>query len=200
MSKQVKSLIERETAKRLKGVDAVAVINPRGINAIKNNQIRRKLREKGLRMTVVKNTMAKRAVSADGASKLKGFDTLLEGPSAVIYGTASVSTIARLLMDEKKLDEKIELRGIFFDGEVYVGDKGVKQVSTMPTREEAIGIVIAAALSPGKKLAGIFKGQASKIASIIKTIEDRAKEAEASAPAPAAAAAAAAAPDAAPAT
>ena len=53
----------------------------------------------------------------------------------------------------------------------------------MPTREEAIGIVIAAALSPGKKLAGIFKGQASKIASIIKTIEEKAKEKEAAAPA-----------------
>jgi ribosomal protein L10 len=66
----------------------------------------------------------------------------------------------------------------------------VKQVSKLPTREEAIGIVIAAALSPGKKLAGIFKGQASRIASIIKTIEEKAKEREASAPAPAAAAAA----------
>ena len=46
-----------------------------------------------------------------------------------------------------------------------------------------IGIVIAAALSPGKKLAGIFKGQASKIASIIKTIEEKAKEKEGAAPA-----------------
>src|SRR5256885_15385214 len=98
MSKKVKSLIEKEPADRLKDIDAVAVSNPRGINAIKNNQIRRKLREKGLRMTVVKNTLARRAIG-DG-SKLKGFDKLLDGPSAVIYGTASISTIARLLMDE----------------------------------------------------------------------------------------------------
>ena len=43
------------------------------------------------------------------------------------------------MLDEKKADETIELRGIFFDGEVYVGDKGVEQVSKLPTREEAIG-------------------------------------------------------------
>src|SRR5439155_10594739 len=92
MSKKVKNLITQETADRLKDIDAVAVISPRGINAIKNNQIRRKLREKGLRMTVVKNTLAKRAIGAD--SKLKGFDTLLDGPSAVIYGKASIATIA----------------------------------------------------------------------------------------------------------
>ena len=189
MSKPVKSLIEKETANRFKDIDTVAVISPRGINAIKNNQIRRKLRAQGLKMTVVKNSLAKRATAS---SKLKGFETLLDGPSAVIYGKASVSAIARLLLEEKKADDKIELRGIFFDGEVYVGDDGVKQVSKLPTREEAIGIVIAAALSPGKKLAGIFKGQASKIAGIIKTIEEKAKEKEgaaapaAEAPAPAA--------------
>src|SRR5215204_2969993 len=122
MSKKVKSLIQRELGERFKGVDSVAVINPRGINATKNNQMRRKLREKGLRMTVVKNTLAKRAA---GDGKLKGFDALLDGPSAVIYGEASIATIARLILDEKKNDDKIELRGVFFDGEIYVGDKGV---------------------------------------------------------------------------
>jgi large subunit ribosomal protein L10 len=186
MSKPVKALIEKEMSARFKDIESVAVINPRGIDAIKNNHIRRRLREKGLRMTVVKNSLVRRATSA---SKLKGFDTLLDGPSAVIYGEASISTIARLLLDEKKNDEKIELRGIFFDGEVYVGEDGIKKVSKFPTREEAVGLIIAAVLSPGRKLAGTFKGQAGKIAAIIKTIEEKAKEKEAAAPAPAAAAA-----------
>jgi large subunit ribosomal protein L10 len=191
MSKKIKSLITRELGDRFKGVESVAVINPRGIAATKNNQIRRKLREKGLRMTVVKNTLAKRAVGDD--SKLKGFDKLLDGPSAVIYGEASISTIARLILDAKKTDEKIELRGIFFDGELYVGDKGVEQVSKLPTREEAIGQVVALILAPGQRLGGIFKGQAGKVAALIKAIEDKrekeggaAPAAEASAPAPAA--------------
>ena len=172
MSKKVKNLITRELGEKFKGVESVAVINPRGINATKNNLIRRKLREKGLRMTVVKNTLAKRAAP----EKLRGFDALLDGPSAVIYGEASVSTIARLILDEKKADEKIELRGIFFDGEVYVGDKGVEQVSKLPTREEAIGQVVALILSPGQRLGGIFKGQAGKVAALIKAVEERAEK------------------------
>ena len=189
MSKKVKNLITKELGDRFKDVESVAVINPRGIPASKNNQIRRRLREKGLRMTVVKNTLAKRAV---GDGKLKGFDRLLDGPSAVIYGEASVSTIARLILEEKKTDDKIELRGIFFDGEIYVGDKGVEQVSKLPTREEAIGQVVALILAPGQKLGGIFKGQAGKVASLIKAIEEKAKEKEGSAPAEAAPAAPAA--------
>jgi large subunit ribosomal protein L10 len=145
MSKVVKGLVQKEIAKRLDGIDGVAVINPRGIDAIKNNQIRRRLRAKGVRMTVVKNTLAKRAV---GDGKLKGFDALLDGPSAVIYGQASISAIARLVLDEKKTDEKIELRGIFYDGEIYVGDKGVEQVSKLPTPRRAIGQVVALILAP----------------------------------------------------
>src|SRR2546428_12995167 len=106
MSKKVKNLITKETADRLKDIDAVAVISPRGINAIKNNQIRRRLRDKGLRMTVVKNTLAKRATAK---SRIAGFEKLLDGPSAVIYGKASISTIARARLAGKKNTEKMEL-------------------------------------------------------------------------------------------
>src|SRR5947208_437165 len=110
MSKKVKSLIQRELETRLKDIEGVAVINPRGINAIKTNLIRRRLHGKGLRMMVVKNTLAKRAT---GNSKIAGFDKLLDGPSAVVYGKASIAAIARALMDEKKADETLELRGAF---------------------------------------------------------------------------------------
>jgi large subunit ribosomal protein L10 len=183
MSKLVKNLITKELSERLKDVDGVAVINPRGIDANKNHGIRRRLHEKGLRMMVVKNSLVKRAV---GDGKLKGFDRLLDGPSAVIYGRASISTIARALLDERKADEKLELRGVFFDGELYTGEKGVEQVSKLPTREEAIANILAAVLGPGRKLAAVLKGPGGKLGSVLKTIEDKAKEKEGAAAAPAA--------------
>ena len=36
MSKKVKNLIEKQIEADLQGIDGIAVINPRGINAIKN--------------------------------------------------------------------------------------------------------------------------------------------------------------------
>ncbi|MGE5609867.1 MAG: 50S ribosomal protein L10 [Bacillota bacterium] len=185
MSKYVKNLIMRDLVGRLKDIDSVAVINPRGISATKNNQIRRKLHDAGCRMMVVKNSLAKRSLSE---GKLKGFDQLLDGPSALVFGKASVSAIARLLLEQKKTNENLELRGVFFDGEVYAGEAGVKQVSKLPTREEAISSLVAAILSPGRKLGGILKGQAGKMAAILKTVEEKAKEKESAAPAPAPAA------------
>ena len=180
MSKYVKNLIMKNLSNRLQGVDSCAVINPRGIGATKNNQIRRKLREKGVRMMVLKNALAKRALAE---SKLKGFEQLLEGPSAVIFGEASMSAIARILLDEKKTDEKIELRGAFFDGEVYVGQKGIEEISKFPTREEAIGRIAAAIMGPGAKLAAALKGPGGKLGGILKTIEEKAPKGEEAAPA-----------------
>src|SRR4051812_45402760 len=171
MSKQVKDLITKELTTRLKELEGVAVINPRGIDADKNHGIRRRLREKGMRMTVVKNTLARRAVEG---GKLQGFDKLLDGPSAVIYGEASAAQIARQLMEEKKKDETLELRGVFFDGEAYIGEKGVEQVSKLPTREEAIANVLAAILGPGRKLAAAIKGPGGTLGAILKTIEQKA--------------------------
>lgn len=175
MSKRIKALIERDLAKKLEGVEAVAVLNPRGISALKNNQLRRKLRENKARMLVLKNNLARRALSE---TKLKGFEQLLDGPSAVVFGQTSISALARLLLDEKKSDDKLELRGVFFAGDVYPGQQGVEDVSKLPTREEAIATVLGMALAPGRKLAGIFKGQADKVASLIKTVEEKAKEKE----------------------
>jgi large subunit ribosomal protein L10 len=187
MSKFVKNLIMRDVTAKFKDIDGVAVINPRGINATKNNNIRKKLHAKKLKMTVVKNSLARKAL-AD--SKIKGFEQLLDGPSALVYGQASIADIARLLLDEKKADDKIELRGVFFDGEVYTGQKGVEQVSKMPTREEAIRNVLGMILSPGRNLAAAIVGPGRILASVVKAIEEKAK---ANAPAEAAA------PDAAPA-
>ncbi len=180
MSKYVKNLITKELTGRLKDIDGVAVINPRGIDGNKNNAIRRKLHAKKLRMTVVKNTLAKRAV---GDGKLKGFDALLDGPSAVIYGQASIAEIARLILEEKKANEALELRGVFFDGEVYLGDKGVEAASKLPTREEAIANIVGAILGPGKKLAAALKGPGGKLGAILKTIESKAPAAPEAAPA-----------------
>jgi large subunit ribosomal protein L10 len=195
MSKKVKSLIEKDMATRLDGIEAVGVLNPRGIGAIANNQIRRRLREQKMRMTVVKNTLVARATAS---GKLKGFEKLLDGPSALVYGKGvSISAIARAMLAEKKTleDNKgaMEIRGAFFDGEVYVGDKGIETASKLPTREEAIAAVIAAMLGPGKKLAGALKGPGGMLGGILKTIQEKAP-AEAAAPEAVAAAPEAAAP------
>jgi len=171
MSKKVKNLITAEMTKRFGAVEGVAVISPTGINGNQNHGLRRKLHENKLRMTVVKNTLARRAVEG---KKLEGFDKQLTGPSALVYGEASIAAIARLLLDAKKDNDKLELRGAFFDGEIYAGQEGVEAASKLPTREEAIGNLVGAILGPGRKLAAALKGPGGTLGGILKAIEEKA--------------------------
>lgn len=180
MSKKVKALLQVEIQKRIGDVAGVAVISPRGIEATKTNQMRRRLREKGLRMLVVRNSLTRRVT---GKTRLAGFEPLLDGPSALVFGQASVPAIARLLLEEKKNNDKLELRGVFFEGELYPGEAGVEAASKLPTREEAVANLVAAILGPGRKLASAIKGPGGRIGAVLKSIEEKAKEKEAAAPA-----------------
>jgi len=175
MSKKVKNLITQELSVKLKSLEGVAVISPRGIDGIKNNLLRRSLREQGLRMTVVKNSLARRASTG---TQVAGFEKLLDGPSALIHGTASMPAVARLLLEAKKKNEKLELRGLYFDGDLYEGDKGVERASKLPTRTEAIAGLVGMMLGPGRRLAASIKGPGGKLGAVLKTVEDKAKEKE----------------------
>ena len=181
MSKKIKNLIERELEHKFKDIEGCAVVSSRGLDGNKNNKLRQTLHGKGMKMLVVKNSLARRAASG---SKIKGFESLLSGPSAVVFGSnVEVSAIARLLVDAKKDNDKLELRGVFFDGQAYSGEKGVEEISKLPTREEALGLLVGAMLAPGGKLAAALKGPGGKIGGILKAIEEKAGGDAASAPA-----------------
>lgn len=180
MSKRVKALQEKDLEKRLDGVDAVAVINPRGIDAIKTNKLRKTLAERGVKMTVVKNTLARRS---GGRVGIAGFEVLLDGPSALVYGVpragaepTAIGNVCRMLMEQKKdkvLAQILELRGVFFDGEVYHGEKGVEKVSKFPTREEAISEILSAVLGAGGNLVAAIVGPGSSVSGLLKSIEEK---------------------------
>ena len=173
MSKRIKGFIQDEYHEDFKGLDAVAVLNPRGIGANATNKLRADLSQAGVRMKVVKNTLARRA-SSD--TQLDGFARLLDGPSALVFPAGeqtSISGVARVLKKAKETLKTLEFRGVFFDGEVYEGEAGIEQVSKLPTREEAISNVVTLALSPGRNLAAAVKSPASNIAGILKTIEEK---------------------------
>jgi ribosomal protein L10 len=96
--------------------------------------------------------------------------------------------VARLLLAEKKLDATLELRGIFFDGDVYAGEEGVKTVGSFPTREEAISGIVGALLGAGGGVISAVGGPGAAIASILSAIEEKKQGTEESEPAAAPAA------------
>lgn len=175
MSKPVKELVRKELAKRLDGVSSLAIIGFTGLDAISTNTVRSRLVKKDIRITVVKNSLAKQTFKQLG---LENAAELLEGPCAVAYGSDSVVSIVRELMELGKDAKALTIKGAVMEGTVF-GEAEIEALSKYPTRDEAIANLVAAVLSPGRKLAAAVLAPGSKLASILKTIEEKSPAAEA---------------------
>lgn len=174
MSKYVKGLVQKQLEKAFSGVKEFVVISIKGVNGIDNNVMRGTLRQKNIRVAVVKNTLARNAYKTMG---LKVSDGLFSGPCAIVYGGDSIVDVANQVLTCAKKYKAIEVKGAFLDGEV-LDAKGAVAVSKMPSRAELQGRVVRAATSPGSKVAGAIAAPASNIAGAIKTlIEKKEKEA-----------------------
>ncbi len=187
MSKPVKKLIRDELIKRFDGVTQLAIVGFTGVDANTTNVIRARLAGKDIRVSVVKNALAKQAfreLGIDNAAQL------LDGPCAIAYGADSVVTVVRELLDIGKDAPNLVVKAAFMEGDLFTQDK-IAALSKYPTRPEAIGQALSCVLSAGANLAACIIGPAGQIASILKGIEDKAP---AETPAPEAVAAVAAAP------
>ncbi len=176
MSKPVKNLIIEEYKQRFNELGGAVLIDIRGMESNDNNQLRDDLAKKGMRVTVVKNTLLK-AATADTA--IENVKEVIDGSCAMVYGVAedvSVVSVARELIDAAKAIE-FDFRGAVLDGIVF-GAKEVEALSKYPTRQEAHAKIVQVFLSPGANLAGAAKGPASAIASILKTVEEKLEKGE----------------------
>ena len=175
MSRNVKDLILNDYKSLFKGHDDALLVSIRGIDANSNTTIRRTLRSKDIRLTIIRNALARRAFEGTG---LEGLCPLLSGANALAYGAESAVQIAREIVDLLKDFPGIELKGAVLDGQVFVGDAGVKELSRYPTRDEAIANTVTLVLSPARNLMGQVKGPGAGIAGIIKTIEEKLEKGE----------------------
>jgi large subunit ribosomal protein L10 len=173
MSKPVKEMIMFDYKRRFQDLDGALVVDIRGIEANANNSLRLGLAEKSIRITVIKNTLAKRAFED---TPLQGLTPALQGPSALAYGAESVVDLARELVEWAKKIDDLELKGAVLDGEYYDGAEGVKRLSKFPTRDEAQAKIVQLILSPAGRAVGAATAPGAKILSIIKEIQKRLEE------------------------
>ncbi len=170
MSRPMKEMIVQEYQRRFDGVSNALLIDIRGIPANDNNDLRLGLLKKDIRITVIRNNLAKDAFKDSG---LEGLEKGLTGPSALCYGGESVVDVARELVDWAKKIDDLDLKGAILDGQYFDGEAGVKELSKFPTRDEAQATVVQLLLSPGRNLVGAVKSPGSKLMGIVKEIQER---------------------------
>jgi large subunit ribosomal protein L10 len=176
MSKKIKEMMIRDYGSRLEGADDALMISIRGVKAIPTSKLRRSLAGKKIKITVVRNALAKKTLAG---TKLEPLTKLLTGPSALAYGGASVVEVAREIVKLIVGMPEVELKGAVLDGQLFEGKKGVTELSKFPTKDEAIAQVVTLVVSPGPKLVAQIQGPGAAVAGIIRAIETKLEKGEA---------------------
>jgi large subunit ribosomal protein L10 len=166
MSKYLKNLISDDLKSRLQGVSDALLVDVIGMEANKNVVLRRQLREKGMHLMVVKNSMALRAT--EGSSLARAFEGVT-GTSAVIWGGEDVVSLAKEVARLAKGDEfaPFSPKGGVMEGSPLTADD-VIAVSKWPSQAEQLSILMGQILNPGATLSAQMISSGGLVASQIK--------------------------------
>lgn len=176
MSRPMKNMLMDDYKARFADVENALVLDIRGVTAQDNNGMRLGLLQKNIRITVIKNTLARKAFAG---TPLATLDQALDGPAALAYGGDNVVDVARELIDWAKKVKNLTLKAACLDGIYFEGEEGVKQLSKFPTRGEALAKVVQIVLSPARNVVGCVVAPGSRLLGIVKTIEEKLEKGEA---------------------
>jgi large subunit ribosomal protein L10 len=119
-----------EIAEGIRNSSAVLLTEYRGLTVAQLKQLRSNIREHAS-YAVVKNTLAKRAFNEVGVS---GLDAELVGPTAIAFVHGDTVSVAKALRDFAKANDRLVLKGGFFDGAIVTADE-VRKLADLETRE-----------------------------------------------------------------
>jgi large subunit ribosomal protein L10 len=174
MSKVIKQMEMSALKSSFNGIRDMVFLSVQGLSSITDNQIRLSLRKKGIRMQVVKNSLARRVFADMGMNIGKSW----EGPTTVAWGGSGVADLSKEIEGLiKKHPKNFKDKGAVAEGEEITFAQALK----MPTKAELMGTILGMVLSPASQIASQIGAPGSQIASQLKTLVEK-KEKEEPAP------------------
>lgn len=155
-----------------KALSAV-VSDYRGLTVDQMTRMRAKARESGVYLRVIRNTLARRAIEGTEYECLK--ETLV-GPTMFAFSQEDPGSAARLLKDYAKEFEALEIKALSIGGKL-LGPDEIDRVAKLPTRDEALALLMAVLQAPITKLARTLNEVPGKLVRTLAAVRDQKAEA-----------------------
>ena len=166
MNQTEKSTIVAELTARLQAAQTVYVTDFTGLNVKQVSDLRRRLRKAGVEYVVVKNTLARRALSA---ATVTGLDDHFKGCTALALGQ-DPSTAAKVLSDFHREFQKPQMKGGVVDGRA-VTPAQIKRLASLPPREVLLAELGAAMQAPMAGFLGVLQSLTSNFAGALEALK-----------------------------
>lgn len=135
------------------------------------NAIRRRCFQSNIRLRVVKNALLEKAMDRVEGKNLEELKQTLKGGTSIMFSEVG-NAPARLIQEFRKKNNKPILKGAYIDEAIFIGDAQLATLESLKSREELVGDIIGLLQSPAKNVISGLKGAGSKIAGILKTLEE----------------------------
>ena len=155
---ELKQPIVDEIKALLDGAVAVTAVDHRGLTVAEDTDLRKQLREAGVKYKVFKNTLIKRAAEGTDFAQL---DQILEGPTAIAVSKDDATAAARIFANFAKKSPKLEFKAAVVEGKFY-DPAGVQALAEIPSREVLLGRLFGSMQSPVANFARVIKQIAEK--------------------------------------
>jgi len=163
-----KALVAEVNAVAAKAQSVVAA-EYRGLTVGQMTELRAKARAQGVYMRVVKNTLARKALSG---TTFEPIGPALKGPLVLAFSKDDPGAAARVVKDFARANEKLIATLVSLGGQVLPG-KDLEKVASLPTREQALSMLLGVLKAPLQKLVGTLAAPQAKLVRTLAAVRDQ---------------------------
>ena len=139
-------------AGELSGTVSLVVTEYRGLKVGELQELRRRLRPRGIEYHVVKNSLFARAADKSGKGELR---SLLAGPTAVAVGDVDEVVLAKSLVDEARVLKALKILGALIGGRA-LGPDDVQSLARLPGRPQLQAMIVGSLQAPLVQIVGVL--------------------------------------------
>ncbi len=158
VSREEKELQIKEVAENLQSAASIVVVDYLGLTVAEVTELRKQLREAGVKMEVVKNTMLRRAAEK---AELAELNEVFVGPTAIVYSEEEVVAPAKIVAEFAKNAEALTIKGGTIEGEVASVEQ-IQALAKLPDREGLLSMLLSVLQAPVRNVAYAVKAVADK--------------------------------------
>lgn len=164
-----KKAVVAEVSEIAKTAHSAVAAEYRGLTVGQMTDLRAKARSGGVYLRVVKNTLAKRAVEGtDFECMTEGF----VGPLLLAFSQEDPGSAARVVKDFAKDHDKLVVKLVSIGGQL-LDASDIDRLAKLPTRDQAISLLMATMRAPLDKFARTLNEVPGKMVRTVAAIRDQ---------------------------
>ena len=153
-----KAEVVKQTVELINNAESAIVVDYRGLTVAEVTDLRKQLRDAGVKTSVIKNKILDRAVEGTDYEDLK---STFVGPTAVAFSDEDPIAPVKPLKNFADDHDALEIKGGFIEKSVKTLDE-INEYATMPSREDLLSMLASASQDPMRKIARAVKAVADK--------------------------------------